>query len=327
MSSACDGSARADAATVDGYHIDRARFENELRMLVDNDAFRTQSLQQSSTTNVPVGLSAAWLQNLIYQSAVDAEFDRRGLTLTQADRRAASQSLQQDFGPEVFTAFPEDFQHTLIDRAARFQVLMADMAGPAPTEQQKRAYFEEHKESYAAECPTNLAVSHILVSDEATAGQLYDGLRAGADFAELARQNSIDTGSAANGGDLGCLVPGAFVKEFEDAALAAAPGVPTAPVKTEFGYHLILTDDHYLTYEHLAARVASDIAQAQADPVQSFLLKRLNEADVTVDPRFGSWKRSDQGSQVTPPSAPDVRSGRTPAPTTVPSPISVVPQQ
>ena len=81
--------------------------------------------------------------------------------------------------------------------------------------------------------------SHILVATEEQAKDLKAQLDGGADFAELASANSTD-GSAAGGGDLGWFGPGMMVKPFEDAVIALQPGQVSAPVQTQFGWHLIL---------------------------------------------------------------------------------------
>ena len=82
---------------------------------------------------------------------------------------------------------------------------------------------------------------HILVADEATAKDLIKQIQAGADFAELARTNSTDVGSGANGGDLGWFSKGAMVAEFETAAFALenSGDFTTEPVQSQFGFHII----------------------------------------------------------------------------------------
>jgi len=92
---------------------------------------------------------------------------------------------------------------------------------------------------------------HILVSARATddaakrsealgkANDLKAQLKAGADFAELARENSDDPGSGARGGDLGWFGPGRMVEPFEKAAFGARPGEIVGPIETQFGYHVI----------------------------------------------------------------------------------------
>ncbi len=81
---------------------------------------------------------------------------------------------------------------------------------------------------------------HILVSDENAAKDVIKRLQKGDDFATLAIELSSDTGSGANGGDLGFFGKGAMVPEFEAAAYALKAGeYTTEPVKSEFGFHII----------------------------------------------------------------------------------------
>ena len=92
---------------------------------------------------------------------------------------------------------------------------------------------------YAAMVPqTEYRASHILVATEDEAKALKTQLDGGADFAELAKANSSD-GSAASGGDLGWFGMGMMVKPFEDAVVAMKTGDVSAPVQTQFGFHLI----------------------------------------------------------------------------------------
>jgi len=80
--------------------------------------------------------------------------------------------------------------------------------------------------------------SHILVETEEEAIAIVAELEAGADFGEVARQKSTGP-SNVNGGNLGWQGPGRLVKPFEDAALALEPGGVSAPVQTQFGWHVI----------------------------------------------------------------------------------------
>jgi parvulin-like peptidyl-prolyl isomerase len=80
---------------------------------------------------------------------------------------------------------------------------------------------------------------HILVETEEEAKAAYDRLKKGEDFATVAQEVSKDTGSAANGGELGWQPRSFFVKEFSDAAFSQKIGEIGQPVKTDFGYHII----------------------------------------------------------------------------------------
>ncbi len=80
---------------------------------------------------------------------------------------------------------------------------------------------------------------HILVADEATALKVIQRLKNGEDFGKLAAELSTDTGSGTKGGDLGWFGKGAMVAPFEEAAFALKVGEISAPVKSDFGYHII----------------------------------------------------------------------------------------
>lgn len=122
----------------------------------------------------------------------------------------------------------------------------------------RKAYFEEHKnewESVTAKhilirfkgSPAPVRSGHEELSDEqalAKAKEIRAKVVAGGDFAALAKDESDDSGSGAKGGDLGDFTRGKMVRQFEDAAFTAKVGEITEPVKTQFGYHLILVSAH-----------------------------------------------------------------------------------
>jgi len=72
---------------------------------------------------------------------------------------------------------------------------------------------------------------------------ILDDIRAGADFAELAKNNSEDPGSAQRGGDLGYFGRGQMVKAFEDTAFSLAPQTVSQPFRTQFGWHILKVED------------------------------------------------------------------------------------
>lgn len=83
---------------------------------------------------------------------------------------------------------------------------------------------------------------HILVKDEATCTQLKKQIEEGADFAELAKRHS-QCPSGRQGGDLGEFHPGEMVREFDEVVFKGEVGQVQGPVKTQFGYHLILIEN------------------------------------------------------------------------------------
>lgn len=119
------------------------------------------------------------------------------------------------------------------------------------TDQEIEAYYHDHRDDFREE--EQVCASHILVrvktSDSAeghtdeearkAAEALLQQIRAGGDFAALAKKSSGDKGSAPGGGDLGCFGRGRMVPEFDGAVFSMAVGETSALVKTDFGYHII----------------------------------------------------------------------------------------
>jgi len=81
--------------------------------------------------------------------------------------------------------------------------------------------------------------SHILVNKQSEALAIVERLKKGEKFGKLAKELSIDTGSAKRDGSLGYFGRGMMVKPFEEAAFKLEVGAVSEPVKSEFGYHLI----------------------------------------------------------------------------------------
>jgi peptidyl-prolyl cis-trans isomerase C len=92
--------------------------------------------------------------------------------------------------------------------------------------------------------PNEYKVRHILLEDEATAQSIIAQLDEGKDFAELAKANSIDSGSAKSGGDIGWVREGQVVEKFSAALKTMEKGsYSKQPVNTDFGWHVIMLDD------------------------------------------------------------------------------------
>jgi peptidyl-prolyl cis-trans isomerase C len=109
-----------------------------------------------------------------------------------------------------------------------------------PTEQELRAEYETQ---VAALPKQEYHARHILVATEDFANKLTERVQKGADFAAIARRESMD-GSKQNGGDLGWFTPDRMVKPFSEAVTALKPGEVTAkPVKTEYGWHVIKLEE------------------------------------------------------------------------------------
>ena len=110
--------------------------------------------------------------------------------------------------------------------------------------------------------------SHILINQEgddeknlAEANKVYNQLIAGADFEELASEKSADPGSASRGGDLGWFGKGKMIKEFEEAVFNGKIGEIQKPVKTSFGYHIILVTNRS-NKKYIVEKIVNPIKQS-----------------------------------------------------------------
>ncbi|GAA5416710.1 foldase protein PrsA [Paraliobacillus ryukyuensis] len=132
--------------------------------------------------------------------------------------------------------------------------------------------------------------SHILVADEETAKDIKSQLDDGADFAKLAEENSTDTGSASNGGDLGYFGAGDMVPEFEEAAYNLEVGEISDPVQTQNGWHIIKVTDKRETeedvkpLEDIRDQIKQEIALTKVDnaAAQEKMNQLVEDANVDV---------------------------------------------
>lgn len=109
------------------------------------------------------------------------------------------------------------------------------------SEDEVRAFYDENKDKFTV--GTQVKASHILVKTEEEAEKARERIMNGEKFETVAKEVSIDKGSAEKGGDLGFFGRGRMVPEFERAALSLKTGEISAPVKTRFGYHIIKQTD------------------------------------------------------------------------------------
>jgi peptidyl-prolyl cis-trans isomerase C len=112
------------------------------------------------------------------------------------------------------------------------------------SDQEVQQYFESHYSDYGGQ-DEQVKASHVLVATEEEANKVIQEYNAGKDFSELAKEYSTDTVSKDSGGNLDYFSRGEMVTEFEDAAFSQKVGtISETPVKTKFGYHVILVEDH-----------------------------------------------------------------------------------
>lgn len=160
-------------------------------------------------------------------------------------------------------------------------------------EEIKQAYDEYRVSETAKE---QRHASHILIevnderddaAAEKLAGEIHDRIVKGEDFAALAKEYSDDIGTRNKGGDLGLAAKGAYVPEFEQALFALKKGEVSAPVKTEFGYHVIRLDDVVAAkvkpLDEVKAQLVADVQQAKAEAVYAELMQELSNISFSAE--------------------------------------------
>jgi len=196
--------------------------------------------------------------------ALTADRFRDKVSLTDADVAAYFDAHKAEYR----VGEQRSIKYLLIDR----DQVRQKIAVP-PTDIQR--YYNDNIQQY--QTPEQLRASHILLKTDGKneadvrkkAEALLAQVKGGADFAALAKKESEDEGSKANGGDLGYFGRGRMVPEFETAAFAMQPGQTSDLVKSQFGFHIIRLVDKKTgqtrPLEEVRAQIQEQLAQQQAD--------------------------------------------------------------
>jgi peptidyl-prolyl cis-trans isomerase C len=164
------------------------------------------------------------------EAKVKDEVVRREIVTQEAERAGIPQS--PDYKIQMELARQAMLERGLLEQFRAKNPVTDDIA---------QAEYDKFK---AANSGLEYRARHILVETEDQAKDLIKQIKAGGNFEELAKKNSKDTGSAANGGDLDFANPKNFVPEFSQAMVALQKGQMTEePVKSQFGFHIIKLED------------------------------------------------------------------------------------
>ncbi len=148
-----------------------------------------------------------------------------------------------------------------------------------PTDAEQQAYYNAHASDYKVD--EQVRVRHILIkaatpaedaAARAKAQGILDQLHKGGDFADLAKKNSDDPGSKTQGGELGFIKRGATVPPFEQAAFSLQPGQTSGLVKSQFGYHIIQTEEkqtaHTRPFDEVKPQILAALTQQKEQAAQ-----------------------------------------------------------
>ncbi len=153
-------------------------------------------------------------------------------------------------------------------RAMREAYFDKSIMGAVTDDEAKKFYDEQVKQLKPEE---EVQARHILVDAEDKAKEIAGKLKAGGDFAQLAKESSKDPGSKDDGGMLGFFGRNQMVPEFEQAAFALKKGEVSAPVKSQFGWHVIKLEDRREKkpppFEQIKDRIKGSLVHKKAQEV------------------------------------------------------------
>lgn len=228
-----------------------------------------------------------------------------GNTITEADMRFANAEIGAQLGDIPENVKRRALAEYLIDNALFAEAAIAAKiaADPAFEEQMqyvrrrllREQYFEKQLKGVISEADAKkiydqrvaqlkseneVAARHILVDNEEKAIEILAKIKAGGDFAALAKENSTDTGSKEQGGFLGYFGRGQMVPEFEKAAFTMIKGQVSEPVKTNFGWHIIKLEDRRRkpppSFDDVKETILNSLAVLKAQEVVAALRKKAD---------------------------------------------------
>lgn len=307
----------------DGTFVGTELYERILRSNQSSpDEFEASLRQEMVLERLHQSLSAGVV---VTDDEVEAEFKRRNETasgdalLLPLDKKLGEATVSEAEAKAYYDANSARFSHP---EQWQLRYLLVDKARLRRTltipETQIAEYYQTHLQEFRSE--EEIHARHILIKpttqdpagDQAALAKAEDvrrkALAAGADFAALARQYSEDEGSKPSGGDLGFFPRGRMVEEFTQAAFALQPGGVSAPVKSQFGYHVIKVEERrpagQRSIEEVRESIRTNLADGLADGEGSrratALREKIDAAKLTTEEQWKALADDVVTSNVTP---------------------------
>ena len=270
----CGDSANTSAASVNGVAVNQQTLEVTLTQLSEAGQIELQG------GVIPMDATRSVLVAMIRGEATTQILAKFKINITDEDTQTVIDQVSQDAG---YDTLGEELKQLIIGLNSGDLALSRVKA---PTATEIETMYNEAPVSLGAVC-----AQHILVEEEATAREVIDLLNDGGNFKELAGEYSTEPNAAETGGILGsvdgdCILLTDYQSQFDAAftagALGAKVGVPTGPVKSSFGYHVILIrpfDDIKASLQFLLSKT----------PGEMLMTGYLATTPVDVASQYGRW--------------------------------------
>ena len=261
--------------------FDKDEYERVMRSQGRNINAFTENLRMSLGTELLTGAisTSAFVTDAEIDALIFRKNQQRVVSWLMID--ADSYKDQVEIGDsDIETYYNENKQNFRRPERVKLEYVELNHAALSAdisiNEEQLRESYEERKSEFIS--PETRTARHILikvggdVSDDdakVEALKLLDEIKAGGDFAALAREHSDDKGSGSNGGDLGVVERGMMVKPFEDAAFALQQDQISELVRSRFGYHIIqvtkVEGGELQSFDDVKQKLADELKKREAD--------------------------------------------------------------
>lgn len=267
-------SSSSDAFSVNGAGYTQDDFNKLSAALVDAGQFAAVNDKIKAADAVVV------MRTLIRYEAFLQFIEDNDVKILEADKAEVLKNANAD---DKFPTYPKELQDVLVNFNIA-DVTLKKIAPPAIDKIEK--LYSDSPARAGVQC-----LSHILVKTEAEAKTVLADLKSGTKFADVAAKKSIEPGADKSGGSLAngtqpcqalANLQTSFDKDFLIGSVAAKPGVPTGPVKSSFGYHIILS----APFADVKDSVATVIAE---NPGATLLAGYMSKTDIKVNSIYGVW--------------------------------------
>lgn len=292
-------------AVVNGEPILQSEYDKLANPIFEN---YKNIVEEVDKTGKKVDLKKEILQQMINDRLVLQQAKKNKITVTKKEIEDGVKEIksrfkkEEEFKKELLTQgiTIKEFEDRIKDQIMMIKLIDREIKSKVaiPTDQEIEKFYNENKEKMVE--PERVRVKHILItvdekdpkkSDAKTLVKIKEvekKLKAGGDFNELAKEYSDDTGSKERGGDLGYIMKGDTVPEFEKIAFSLDIGKLSEIFKTKFGYHILIVTEKKIavkkTLEEVREYLKSFLYQQNMEEEYTKWIKSVREkADIKIN--------------------------------------------
>lgn len=281
--SGCGDTSGTVVATVDGNEITRGDLDERMKK-VKVDAQNRGEVFPDEGSDAYAQTEKETVQQLVDEEVMRLEAIEMGIDVSEEADAKVDQQIQSAGGEEQLLEILQKQDPDMTIEKLRettsvtlwFNRLIAEVTKEVVISDEE-ALVAYNEQPAAFIDPNTLVIRHILVADEQSAQQVKARLEAGEDISAVAAEVSIDPGSKDKGGDVG---KGPFVAEFQQALEKLVPGQISEPVKSEYGYHIIMLEGQMKSFDEAKEQIKFFLA---IDPGQVIFFKWLDDVKLEHD--------------------------------------------